>query len=125
MTHSLRERATCVVIRDGKLLLVRGEEPTFMLPGGGVDPGETVKAAAARELLEETGLIATRTEFLYVLDTAANRHHIFAVETKGEIDVGKIEVGGEIHGVLWWDMESDLSVYAHVTSVRDWLRDAK
>ena len=125
MSRTLRDRSTCVVIRDGKLLLVADSKSIFMLPGGGVDPGESIKAAAVRELLEETGLIATRTEFLYVLDTATNRHHIFAVETKGEIDAAKIEVGGEIHGVLWWDMESDLSVYAHVTSVRDWLRDAK
>ncbi len=68
MTASLRDRSTCVVIRDGKLLLVADGKLTFMLPGGGVDAGETTKAAAARELLEETGLIATRTELLYVFE---------------------------------------------------------
>ena len=107
----LRDRSTCVVIRDGKLLLVADGKSIFMLPGGGVDAGETIKAAAARELHEETGLIATRTEFLYEFESASNRHHIFAVEAEGEIDAGKIEVGGEIHGFLWWDLESDLPVF--------------
>ena len=125
MSRTLRDRSTCVVTRGGKLLLVADSKSVFMLPGGGVDPGETIKAAAVRELLEETGLIATRTEFLYVFESATNRHHIFAVEAEGEIDAGKIEVGGEVHGYLWWDMESDLCVYAHVTSVRNWLQGAR
>ena len=125
MSRMLRDRSTCVVIRDGKLLLVADGKSIFMLPGGGVDAGETIKAAAARELHEETGLIATRTEFLYEFESASNRHHIFAVEAEGEIDAGKIEVGGEIHGFLWWDLESNLPVFPHVTSVRDWLRDEK
>ena len=119
MTHSLRERATCVVIRDGKLLLVRGEEPTFMLPGGGVDPGESVKSAAIRELREETGLVAASTEYLYVLETSTNRHQVFAVEAKGQV-----KARAEIHGFLWWDMEEDIPVHAHVTSIRKWLQSA-
>ena len=125
MTASLRDRATCVVTRDGKLLLVADSKSIFMLPGGGVDPGETIEIAAARELLEETGLIATRTTYEYVLETSINRHHVFSVEAEGEVDEAKTASDGEIHGFLWWDLESDLPVYSHVSSVQDWLRAAK
>jgi len=45
--------------RDGKVLLVeRAREPRgiWAFPGGHVEPGESLEAAAARELIEETGL---------------------------------------------------------------------
>lgn len=125
MSDTLRDRATCVLIRDGRVLLVADGERKYMLPGGGVDPGETIEAAAVRELSEETGLVATRTEYQYEFVTASNRHHVFAVEADGPLDEGRIEADGEIHGFLWWDMDSDVPVYPSVTEVRNRLRAAR
>ena len=74
MTHaSLDPASTGVVIREavrvvvvdaeGHVLLVRARDVTapelgewWELPGGGLAPGESVVAAATRELWEETGL---------------------------------------------------------------------
>jgi 8-oxo-dGTP pyrophosphatase MutT (NUDIX family) len=59
--------------RDRVLILQREMASTgggrWCLPGGKVDYGETVEAAAERELREETGLQASELRFLFYQDS--------------------------------------------------------
>jgi 8-oxo-dGTP diphosphatase len=74
---------------DNVLLIRRGTPPRvgeWSLPGGRIEPGEGVRAAALRELREETGVEARLIGLIDVVDGVfpdAGRHYVlidFAAE---------------------------------------------
>ena len=65
----LRGRGVAVVLRCGKVLLVRDKgKSRYSLPGGGIKKGEPTVSAAARELFEELGLRAVNIRRLRECD---------------------------------------------------------
>ncbi|MCL4302795.1 MAG: NUDIX hydrolase [Anaerolineae bacterium] len=60
-----------VTHQDKVLLVLRGQPPAkdmWAIPGGSVNLGETLQAAAEREVLEETGLKIKAGEVIYTFD---------------------------------------------------------
>lgn len=78
--HRLTLGARVMLIDGDKVLLIRHTYvPGWQFPGGGVDPGETVEAAARREVVEETGYrIDGPLELfgIYHNRIATNRDHV-------------------------------------------------
>lgn len=59
---SWRPSAYGIVVRDGQILLTE-QSQKFILPGGGVELGETPEQAVVREVKEETGFDVTNPKF--------------------------------------------------------------
>ena len=66
--HKFFKKARAIVIKDNKILLIRVDYKDghvhYLLPGGGVDAGETIKQAIIRETLEEYNANVTPIKYL-------------------------------------------------------------
>ncbi len=76
--NSIRIRVAGILIQDQKILLVRHEKngkSYFLLPGGGIEYGETASEALIREFNEEVGLSIEVGKLVFVQDSIPpNRH---------------------------------------------------
>ena len=84
-------RPTGILIENGNILLVKQDVTDtrhWSLPGGRLEPGETVGKCLVRELKEETGLDISVKELLYVCDRFTKDNHVlhmtFLIARTGE-----------------------------------------
>ncbi len=79
-------RVGAIVERDGAILLVRHQKPEldpyWVLPGGRLEPGETIPECAVRELAEETNLTVRFAEILYVSEFLREDRHTVDVTVR-------------------------------------------
>jgi ADP-ribose pyrophosphatase YjhB (NUDIX family) len=93
----LRKRGDAVVIRHGKVLLVKDKGVShWSLPGGGVHKGERSYQAAARELYEETGLRSKKVKWLGSFKSPVTDHRAYLIEAEGHVH---LKHSGELHYV--------------------------
>ena len=104
--------AVGVIIRQGDriALIRRGKEPSrgrWTFPGGVVELGETVREAARREALEETGLHVELGDVAAVIDNvvrdeAGRIHYHYVIIDFLACDVGgSLRPGSDVSDVCW------------------------
>jgi 8-oxo-dGTP diphosphatase len=104
-----------VVWRGERFILVRrGREPRrgqWSIPGGAQQLGETVYAAARREVLEETGLEVEIRGLVDVVDSIARdeagnlEYHYTLVDLCAESARGEPRAGDDAEAVGWFTLE--------------------
>ena len=104
--------AIAVVLRGERLLLVRRshrpDAGRWGFPGGKIEPGETVVAAALRELDEETGVAADAVEVLTAVDVirrdGAVLHHYVLIAVLCRWRQGEGVAASDAHETGWFDL---------------------
>jgi 8-oxo-dGTP diphosphatase len=99
----------CIVERDGKILLVREHRGLWSTPGGHLDFGESPAACAAREALEETGVVVSNVRFVAITNDLLDDvgKHYLTVWMRGDATCDDIAIGDcdEISEAGWFTAE--------------------
>jgi 8-oxo-dGTP diphosphatase len=101
-----------VVVLEGDrvLLIKRGKPPKlgeWSLPGGHVEPGESLKAAAQREVEEETGLGVAVQALVDVVDLIVPNadgsisYHYALIDYWAETASGRLNAGSDAADAAW------------------------
>jgi 8-oxo-dGTP pyrophosphatase MutT (NUDIX family) len=122
----LRRRAARILVLDlaDRLLLLRGidpavpERPFWFTVGGGLEPGETARAGAVRELHEETGLVVSEDDLVGPMfsDDSAFAFDRYWIEQSNDFFAVRVDATeatpaqleatevASIQGSAWWTL---------------------
>jgi len=106
-----------VVWRGEEVLLIRRGKPPFegcwSIPGGKVEPGETLQVAALRELDEETGTKAAIAGLIDVFENISSHGHFVMVDYAARWTCGSPRAGDDA-------LEARFMTYAEALSALEW-----
>lgn len=98
-----------VAVTDGTqiLLVKRGRDPgrgLWAVPGGKVHRGETLKQAARREVMEETGLDTEIGDVVWVGEHLSDTHHIVLIDFEGTPIGGTLAAADDADEARWVEL---------------------
>jgi len=126
------DRVAGIAVCNNKVLLMERYnhgKKYYTFPGGGIDEGETIKEALARELLEETSIVATPQTLAYVVDwnNGTKQFFYFCSYVSGDPKLSKdsIEIKvmendhNQYYNPLWVDINMLQKLLLYPLEVRD------
>jgi ADP-ribose pyrophosphatase YjhB (NUDIX family) len=127
VSSAIKIRVAGVYTRGDEILLVNHEKDGrsyWLLPGGGLEFGETLAAALERELVEECGLKTRSGKLLLLAESLPpDRHrHVLNLVFQGEILEGEAhlaELGGDRLKGVAWRKKGDLGALTFFPDIKD------
>ncbi len=120
MSATPRVGVLALVCQSNRVLLVeRGKPPNRGLwgfPGGKLEAGERLFAAAGRELREETGIVADFFEALPPLEAISEGFHYILVPVLGSNPRGLLRAADDAADARWLN-RADLAGIPHIAEV--------
>ena len=83
---------------ENRILMVKHEHPertVWMVPGGGIEEGESSAQAAVRETLEETGLEIAIRGLIWHVEEVSERGQRFVNFFRAEVTGGTLKLGSD------------------------------
>lgn len=103
-----------LVFKNKKVLLIKRDQPPsqglWALPGGKVNLAETLQQAAAREILEETGVTIIPGQPIYTFENIQRdengklQFHYVIIDLLAEFKEGELKAGDDASDVGWFSL---------------------
>ena len=121
----IREACRAIIVRNGKILLsYETKDDIWMIPGGGIEAGETDEECVAREVGEETGNLFIPSQCVLEIDEyyedAKYVSKYFVGTITGTIQTHLTEA--EIKGGLvarWIPLQEALEIFSKHAEIKD------
>jgi len=121
-----------IVVKNNKVLLIKRKnapnQGLWAIPGGKVEPGETLQQAAEREIKEETGLTIRAHEVIYVFDLIERDaddnllFHYVIIDLMADYVSGELRAGDDATDACWVS-KAELDQLSMTESTRKLLKE--
>lgn len=115
----VRSASRAIIIKNDEILLVHAlKNDVYMLPGGGLESGETMEQCCIREVEEETGFICkiigspVRLEEYYNEYKFIDQYFICEITGEGEKQLTPNEINSNVVAE-WMNIEKCMVMFSH------------
>ena len=107
--HKPRLGVATIVMKGKNVLLGRSNKEhtkgQWVIPGGKIEPFETIKETSTREIFEEAGITVGNQEMLFISERVRKdqNDHRYVIYVIGQYLSGDLTAGGDLDEVRWVD----------------------